>query len=144
VSTPSEAGPPLLIDGSYGEGGGQTLRTALGLAVALRQPVRLIRVRAHRPNAGLQPQHLTIVRALREIGAAEVTGDALGSTALTFVPHSLRAGNHRFDIGAMTGSAGSVSLLFQALLLPLAVAGCRLGSPFWAGRTSRGAPPSTT
>jgi RNA 3'-terminal phosphate cyclase (ATP) len=64
-----------------------------------------------------------VVRALSEIGAAEVTGDALGSTALTFVPHGVRAGTHRFDIGAMTGSAGSTSLLFQALLLPLAFAG---------------------
>ncbi len=90
--------------------------------MTFRQPVQLIRVRAHRPKPGLQPQHLTVVRALREIGAAEVTGDALGSTALTFVPRSLRAGSHRFDIGAMTGSAGSVSLLFQALLLPLAFA----------------------
>jgi len=63
------------------------------------------------------------VQALREISAAEVTGDALGSTALTFVPRSLRAGSYRFDIGAMTGSAGSVSLLFQALLLALAFAG---------------------
>ncbi len=116
-------GQPLLIDGSYGEGGGQILRTALGLAVALRQPVQLIQVRAHRPKAGLQPQHLTVVQALREISAAEVTGDALGSTALTFVPRSLRAGSYRFDIGAMTGSAGSVSLLFQALLLALAFAG---------------------
>jgi RNA 3'-terminal phosphate cyclase (ATP) len=64
-----------------------------------------------------------VVRALSEIGAAEVTGDALGSTALTFVPHGVRAGAHRFDIGAITGSAGSTSLLFQALLLPLAFAG---------------------
>jgi RNA 3'-terminal phosphate cyclase (ATP) len=115
-------GEPLLIDGSYGEGGGQILRTALGLAVALGQPVRLTRIRARRPKAGLQPQHLTVVQALREIGDAEVTGDALGSTALTFVPRRVRAGSYRFDIGAMTGSAGSVALLFQALLLPLAFA----------------------
>jgi RNA 3'-terminal phosphate cyclase (ATP) len=116
-------GEPLLLDGSYGEGGGQILRTALGLAVALRQPVRLIEIRGRRPKAGLQPQHLTAVRALREISAADVTGDALGSTTLTFVPRSLRAGNYRFDVGATTSSAGSVSLLFQALLLPLALAG---------------------
>jgi RNA 3'-terminal phosphate cyclase (ATP) len=90
--------------------------------VTFRRPVQLIRVRANRPKPGFRPQHLTVVRALREISAAEVTGDALGSTALTFVPRSLRAGSHRFDIGAMTGSAGSVSLLFQALLLPLAFA----------------------
>jgi RNA 3'-phosphate cyclase len=139
----AETGPaqPLLIDGSYGEGGGQILRTALGLAVALRQPVRLIDIRARRPKAGLQPQHLTVVRALREIGAADVTGDALGSTTLTFVPRGLRAGDYRFDVGAMTGSAGSVSLLFEALLLPLALAGSPSRLTLVGGTHVRWSPP---
>jgi RNA 3'-terminal phosphate cyclase (ATP) len=85
--------------------------------------VHLVGIRAHRPRPGLQPQHLTVVRALAAVSAAEVRGDALGSTELTFVPGELRAGEYRFDIGAIRGSAGSVTLLFQALLLPLAQAG---------------------
>lgn len=113
----------LEVDGSHGEGGGQILRTALALAVARRRAVRLVRIRAQRPRPGLQPQHLTVVRALAAVSAAEVSGDALGSTELTFVPHDLRAGEYRFDVGAIRGSAGSVALLFQALLLPLAQAG---------------------
>jgi RNA 3'-terminal phosphate cyclase (ATP) len=52
-----------------------------------------------------------------------VDGARLGSPALTFAPRGLRPGAYRFDVGAVTGSAGSVSLLFQALLLPLALAG---------------------
>jgi RNA 3'-terminal phosphate cyclase (ATP) len=64
-----------------------------------------------------------VVRALAEIADAEVDGARLGSTALTFTPRGLRPGSYRFDVGAVTGSAGSVSLLFQALLLPLALAG---------------------
>jgi RNA 3'-terminal phosphate cyclase (ATP) len=63
------------------------------------------------------------VRALAEIADAEVAGATLGSTALTFVPRGLRPGPYRFDVGAVTGSAGSVALLFQALLLPLVLAG---------------------
>ena len=110
---------PLTIDASHGEGGGQVLRTALALAVALGRPVALECVRVRRPKPGLRPQHLTVVRALAAIGDAEVTGDAIESTALRFTPHGLRAGEWRFDIGASTPSAGSVSLLFQALLLPL-------------------------
>ena len=113
----------LEIDGAHGEGGGQILRTALALAVAVRRAVRLTRVRAGRPRPGLQPQHLTVVRALAAVSGAEVRGDALGSTELTFVPHELRAGEYRFDVGALRGSAGSVTLLFQALLLPLVHAG---------------------
>jgi RNA 3'-terminal phosphate cyclase (ATP) len=63
------------------------------------------------------------VRALAEIAGAEVDGARLGSTALTFAPRGLSPGPYRFDVGAVTGSAGSVSLLFQALLLPLALGG---------------------
>ena len=109
----------MVLDASRGEGGGQVLRTALSLSVALGRPVRLHRVRARRPRPGLQPQHLTVVRALAAISDAQVAGDALDSTEVTFVPRALRGGDYDFDIGAIRSSAGSVSLLFQALLLPL-------------------------
>jgi RNA 3'-terminal phosphate cyclase (ATP) len=110
----------VVLDASQGEGGGQVLRTALSLSVALGRPVTLHHVRARRPRPGLQPQHLTVVRALAAISDAQVEGDALDSTEVTFVPRALRGGDYDFDIGAIRGSAGSVSLLFQALLLPLA------------------------
>ncbi|MBI2372053.1 MAG: RNA 3'-phosphate cyclase [Deltaproteobacteria bacterium] len=119
----SEGTPGLLtLDGAYGEGGGQILRTALSLAVALRRSVALTRIRTGRPKPGLQPQHLTVVRALAAISDAKVAGDALGSTELSFTPRTLQGGSYRFDVGAIKGSAGAVSLLFQALLLPLAFA----------------------
>jgi len=35
------------------------------------------------------------------------------------VPDTLHSGHYRFDVEAIRGSAGSVSLIFQALLLPL-------------------------
>ena len=63
-----------------------------------------------------------MVRALAAISDATVAGAALGSPELTFAPHALRGGTYRFDVGALRASAGSVSLLFQALLLPLAFA----------------------
>jgi len=88
--------------------------------VKLGVPVTLTRIRQRRPRPGLQPQHLTVVRALAAISDARVTGDALDSTELTFIPRALRGGEYRFDVGAVRGSAGSVSLLFQALLLPVA------------------------
>lgn len=83
------------------------------------QPLRLDRIRERRPKPGLQPQHLTVVRALAEVSRARVEGDLLGSTAVTFVPQTLRGGHYRFDVEAIRGSAGSVSLIIQALLLPL-------------------------
>jgi RNA 3'-terminal phosphate cyclase (ATP) len=108
----------LTLDGSHGEGGGQVVRTALSLAVALGRPVTITSVRSRRARPGLQPQHLTAVRALAAVGDADVEGGELDSTALRFHPRGLRAGTYRFEIG----TAGAVSLVFQALLLPLALA----------------------
>jgi RNA 3'-terminal phosphate cyclase (ATP) len=113
----------LFLDGSYGEGGGQILRTALSLAALSGTPVRIERLRAGRPQPGLRPQHLTAVQALAQVAQAEVTGAHLGSQELTFRPGALRGGRYHFDVAAKTGSAGSVTLIAQALLPPLLKAG---------------------
>jgi RNA 3'-terminal phosphate cyclase (ATP) len=109
----------LTLDGSHGEGGGQILRTALSLAVAADRAVTITNVRAGRRRPGLQPQHLTAVRALAAVSDADVEGAELGSTMLHFIPRRIRGGTYRFEVG----TAGAVSLIFQALLLPLACAG---------------------
>jgi RNA 3'-phosphate cyclase len=113
----------LHLDGSYGEGGGQILRTALSLSAVTGAPVRIERIRAGRPKPGLRPQHLTAVQALARVCQAEVTEGHLGSQALTFKPRVLKAGHYLFDVAAKTGSAGAVSLIAQALLPPLLMAG---------------------
>lgn len=113
----------LHLDGSYGEGGGQILRTALSLAATLEQPVHLADIRAGRVKPGLRPQHLTAVLALARITNAEVSGAELHSRELTFRPRRLQPGRYLFDVAEKTGSAGSVTLLAQALLPPLLAAG---------------------
>jgi RNA 3'-terminal phosphate cyclase (ATP) len=115
----------IALDASHGEGGGQILRTALALAVAVGRPVTLTNIRLRRPKPGLQPQHLATVRALATISEAEVDGDQPGSTSLSFAPRALNGGAYRFDVGAVQASAGSVSLIFQAVLLPLILADVR-------------------
>lgn len=115
----------LAIDGSYGEGGGQILRSALSLSALLGRPVRLEKIRARRRRPGLRPQHLTAVRALAQICDAEVEEDRLDSRTLSFVPRRPpQAGDYHFNVAdaARGGSAGAVSLILQALLLPLAMA----------------------
>jgi RNA 3'-terminal phosphate cyclase (ATP) len=102
----------LSIDGSFGEGGGQILRTALSLSLATGTPFSIEKIRAGRRNAGLLRQHLTAVLAAAEVGAAEVEGASLGSSAVTFIPKAVRGGEYRFAVG----TAGSATLVFQTLL----------------------------
>jgi len=115
----------LVIDGSYGEGGGQVLRTSLSLSAITGRPLRVVNIRAARRKPGLMPQHLTGVRAIARVCNAEVQGDRLNSQELTFVPGTApRAGRYTFDVAqvAKGGSAGSVGLVAQTVLLPLALA----------------------
>ena len=115
----------LELDGSYGEGGGQVLRTALTLSALLSRPVHLRQIRADRPKPGLAPQHLTTVLAVAKTCDAEVQGARLGSTDLWFAPRRQpEGGTYSFDVthAAQGGSAGAVSLVWQTLLLPLAYA----------------------
>ncbi len=108
----------LTIDGSYGEGGGQILRTALALSLVTGKPFRIENIRAGRKNPGLLRQHLTAVNAATEISRAEVTGAAIGSSELTFAPGSVVSGNYAFAVG----TAGSTTLVLQTVLPALLVA----------------------
>ena len=113
------------IDGSYGEGGGQVLRTSLSLAAITGQPIRIEHIRAKREKPGLAAQHLTAVRAAATICQAEVRGDALKSMTLELIPGgSAQAGQYTFDVteAQQGGSAGTVNLVLQTILLPLALA----------------------
>lgn len=115
----------LTLEGSHGEGGGQILRTALSLSITTLRPFRLINIRMGRRTPGLLPQHLSAVRAAAAVSGASLSGDDLGSTELTFAPsHQPRAGRYVVDVAEMTerGSAGSVTLILQTLVVPLALA----------------------
>ena len=101
------------------------LRSALALAALTGQATRIERIRAGRAKPGLRPQHLTAVRAAAAVCDARVEGDELGSQTITFVPASPpSAGEYAFDVTAVaqSGSAGSVGLVLQTVLLPLALA----------------------
>lgn len=108
----------VLIDGEAGEGGGQVLRTALGLSLVTQVPFRITRIRGKRAKPGLLRQHLTCVKAAATLGGAEVDGDVLGSSELTFRPKTMQTGSFEFAVG----SAGSTSLVLQSVLPALLMA----------------------
>ena len=108
----------IVIDGAQGEGGGQILRSSVGLAAVTGQAVRIIHVRAGREKPGLRPQHLTAVLAAAAVGDAEVEGASVGSREVVFRPRRIVAGLHRFAIG----TAGATTLVVQAVLPALLMA----------------------
>ena len=108
----------ITIDGSFGEGGGQILRTSLALSLVTSKPFSIHNIRAGRKKPGLMRQHLTAVNAAVEIGRAAVEGNRIGSQAFTFKPDMIKPGNYHFAIG----SAGSCTLVFQTILPALLIA----------------------
>lgn len=103
------------IDGSYGEGGGQILRSAVSLSVLLDEPVHVYNIRANRPNPGIRPQHYTVVEILKELCNARVEGLDVGSSCISFFPGEIKGGFYIYDIG----TAGSIVLVFQACIMSL-------------------------
>ncbi len=100
------------IDGSFGEGGGQIVRTAVALSAVTGEPVRITRIRQGRPKPGLAAQHAQALRALAEICDARTSGATPGSSEIIFTPGKILGGRRRVEIG----TAGSVTLLMQCLL----------------------------
>ena len=79
----------LKIDGSYGEGGGQIIRTAVTLSSITGIAVEIENIRKGRDVPGLRPQHLTGIKILAKICNAKVDGLHVGSTALRFFPSKI-------------------------------------------------------
>ena len=107
----------LKIDGSICHGGGQILRSALALSAILGKPFEMHSIRKNRSQPGLRRQHLCGVLAAAEICGAKLEGAELGSEDLLFIPKKIKAGTYQFAVG----TGGSVSLVLQSILLPLAV-----------------------
>ena len=109
----------ITIDGSYGEGGGQILRTSLALSLVTGKAFSIHNIRAGRKRPGLMRQHLTAVNAAAEVGNATIKGNIIGSQAFTFDPVTIKSGHFHFAIG----SAGSCTLVLQTVLPALMTSG---------------------
>ncbi len=114
------------LDGA--DAGGQFVRTALTLSVVRNEPIRIENIRGDRSTPGLRHQHLAVVETMAELCDANVSGAELGGETISFdpalggetgsdahEPGRIAGGSYSVDIG----TAGSMTLLFDALL-PLA------------------------
>jgi RNA 3'-phosphate cyclase len=120
----------IIIDGKIG--GGQILRTALGLSAITNKPIKVINIRGARREAGLKAQHLEGVKAVAKLCNAEVKGAELGSTEIEFIPGKIEPK----ELNIRIATAGSIGLLFQSLQIPTAFTGKEITINVDGGATS--------
>ncbi|MGE0493649.1 MAG: RNA 3'-terminal phosphate cyclase [Vulcanimicrobiota bacterium] len=128
----------IAIDGQYQEGGGQILRSSLAFSAITGKPFCIDKIRAGRKPPGLKAQHLAAVELVGSMCSAQVEGAHPGSTSLTFRPGRLVPGRYGLDVG----TAGSVTLLLQAAMLPALFAGGRVELRLVGGTDVSWSPPA--
>jgi len=99
------------IDGSYEEGGGAVLRTAVGMSTVTGKPVRVFNIRKNRPNPGLRAQHMHGLKAVAGACGGILKGAELHSTEVVFEPRE----DWKREIKVEIPTAGSVGLVLQVL-----------------------------
>ena len=100
------------VDGSYGEGGGQIVRTAVALSAVTGVAVRIRDIRKNRQKAGLAQQHVKAILALAGLCHASFSGVEPRSNEIVLEPGEVHRGAYAVNIG----TAGSITLLLQCLL----------------------------
>ncbi|MFX1236976.1 MAG: RNA 3'-terminal phosphate cyclase [Promethearchaeota archaeon] len=112
---------PLIIDGSFGEGGGAILRLSAGYSVLYQRPVKIINIRANRPKPGLRLQHLLGLKTLANLTGSTLSKCDVGSVELSFTPRKNISNNIRVDVN----TAASLGLLLQPVQIAcLGLIGC--------------------
>lgn len=100
------------LDGSYGEGGGQIVRTAVALSAVTGEAIKISNIRKNRPKPGLAQQHVKAILATGELCNARLSGVEPRSEQIVFEPGEVHGGTYKVDIG----TAGSITLLLQCVL----------------------------
>ena len=133
---PSASPSPALIvlDGSYGEGGGQILRNSMSYAALLGLTLCIEKIRAGRSQPGLKAQHVASVELPAKLAAVNndddnadcLRGCVLGSSCITYTPPPPAANDNNVNqvctqqqerhVTQTIGTAGSICLLLQSSL----------------------------
>ncbi len=104
----------ITVDGNFGEGGGSIVRVALALSTITQTPFEISNIRKGRDKPGLKNQHLYCIKALETLCNAKAERAELSSLDIKYAPSKIKGQTIDIDIG----TAGSISLLLQSLLIP--------------------------
>ncbi len=107
----------IIIDGTKYEGGGSILRTAIAYSLTTGKSFRINNIRKNREKPGLKNQHLASIKLAQMISDSTVENAYIGSENITFYPGKIKKGTYNIDIG----TAGSITLLLQSIILPVIV-----------------------
>ncbi len=83
----------------------------------LQRPVEIVSIRAKRNNPGLRPQHVGVIKAIASLCDGRVENVKVGSSAIRFLPGKVHSTKLSLDVG----SAGSITLLLQPVILTAAL-----------------------
>ena len=115
-----QVGALVVVEGSYGEGGGALLRTALCMAALTQQATRVENVRGGTRFPGLDAEDLTLLKALEVACAAEVSGAEIGSQSVSFLPARRARGiSGPLETSRTKANRGANALVVIAGLLPV-------------------------
>src|SRR5207249_2364751 len=124
----------LEIDSSFGEGGGELLRTALYFSIIFNRAIHVTKIRAGRDAPGLKPQHAAVLRILADLSNVKIEeGGEVGSTELRFVPGKMGEKKKDGPITYDLGTAASITLVLQAVIPAVALSGSSLRAGFIGG-----------
>jgi RNA 3'-terminal phosphate cyclase (ATP) len=113
--------PPIHLEGTTLEGGGQLLRLSLGLSALTKKPITITNIRGRRSGGGgLKAQHLTCVQWLGTACNARLSGVGLKSREITFTPSQNVDNDVTWNKGGelriTQNTVGSIMLVLQAIL----------------------------
>jgi len=101
----------LVIDGSFGEGGGAILRLSAGFSILFNRPIKIKNIRANRPNPGLRLQHLLSLRTLADLTNSQLSDCNIGTREITLIPNNEIKSNIHININ----TAANIGLLLQPI-----------------------------
>lgn len=128
----------IRIDGAYGEGGGQIVRTAVTLSAITGKPIEIRNIRANRQNSGLGNQHMYSIKAVADLFNAETENVKLGADWVRFIPKpdKFEGGTINIDIG----TAGSIPLVLQTVIPAVSLSGHSVSVQITGGTDTKMSP----